>query len=130
MNTIHAQLKVKNGKTVAVEIPADEEIERIAMRMHKSGKPCLETILGWNVFYRPRNPYSCSTVSVDPFTGKRGPQSAPKKMVLPAEFTFGYKAPWKIVLSWDDGDDKPPKWFRYGEERLIREPKQETGQLF
>ena len=35
MDTIHAQLKVERGKTVAVEIPTDAEIERIAMRMHR-----------------------------------------------------------------------------------------------
>jgi hypothetical protein len=72
MDTIHAQLKAKRGKTVAVEIPTDEEIERIAMRMHAAGKPCLETILGCKVFYRPRQAQSYTTVSVDPFTGKRG----------------------------------------------------------
>lgn len=129
MNTIHAQLKVKRGKTVAVEIPADEEIERIAMRMHKSNKPCLETILGWKVLYRPRGQSSYSTVSVDPFTGKRGPRSALSKSAVPAEFTFAYNAPWKIVLSWEAGDNRPPTWFRC-EDKLIREPKQETGQLF
>jgi hypothetical protein len=119
MNTILAQLKVKRGKTVAVEIPADEEIERIAMRMHKSGKPCLETILGWDVFYKPRKPYSCSTVSVDPFTGKRGPQSAPSKSAVHAEFTFGYDAPWKIVLSWEAGDNRPPTWFHYEDKMIV-----------
>ena len=79
MDTIHAQLKVKRGNTVAVEIPTDAEIERIAMRMHKSGKPGLETILAWKVFYRPKKKSSYSTVSVDPFTGKRGEESAPGK---------------------------------------------------
>ena len=121
MDTILAQLKVKHNKTVDVEIPTDEEIKRIAMRMHKSGKPCLETILGWKVSYRPMERYSYTTVSVDPFTGKRGPQSAPSKSAVPAEFTFGYEAPWKIVLSWKAGDDRPPTWFRY-EDKLIREP--------
>jgi hypothetical protein len=127
MITIHAKLKVKHGKTVAVEIPADEEIERIALRMHKSGKPCLETILGWKVFYRPRQQFSYSTVSVDPFTGERGPQSAQSKSDMPAEFTFGYDAQWKIVLSWNAGDDRPPTWFRY-EDKLIREGSKIKGQ--
>jgi hypothetical protein len=128
MNTIHAQLKAKRGETIAVEIPSDEEIGRIALRMHTSGKPCLETILGWKVFYRPRQDLSYSSVSVDPLTGKRGEESAPGEAASPAEFTFGYDAPWKIVLSWNAGDDRPPAWFRY-EDKLIREPKQETGQL-
>ena len=130
MNTIHAQLKVKHNKTVAVEIPTDEEIERIAMRMHKSGKPCLEAILGWDVFYKPRKQYSYTTVSVDAFTGKQGTPSAPRKSAVPAEFTFGYKAPWRVVLSWEDGDDKPPTKFTYGEDKLILSPKQESGKLF
>jgi hypothetical protein len=125
MKTIHAQLKVKRGKTVAVEIPTDEEIERIAMRMHAAGKPCLETILDCKVFYRPRQEQSYTTTKVDPFTGERGKPSAPSKSVSPAEFTFGYDGPWKIVLAWQAGDDKPPKWFRY-EEKLIR---QTTGQM-
>jgi hypothetical protein len=128
MNAIHAQLKAKRGKTIAVEIPTDAEIEHIAMRMHKSGKPCLEVILGWKVFYRPRQEFSYSTVRGDPFTGMRGEESAPGKSASPAEFTFGYDAPWKIVLSWNAGDDKPPTWFRY-EDNLIREPKEETGPL-
>jgi hypothetical protein len=130
MNTIHAQLKVKRGKTVAVEIPTDEEIERIAMRMHKSGKPCLETILGLEVFYKPLKPNSFSTVSVDAFKDKKGTPSTPSKFDEPSEFTFGYNALWKVVLLWKDGDDKPPTKFLYGEDKLIREPKQKTGQLF
>jgi hypothetical protein len=124
MNTIHAQLKIKRGKIIDVEIPTDDEIERIAMRMHKDGKPCLETILGWKVFYRPRQEYSYSYVRVDPFTGEKGEKSAPTKTASPAEFTFGYKAPWSIVLSWDAGNEKPPGWFRY-EGKLIRSPKRE-----
>ncbi len=128
MNTVHAQLKVKRGKTISVEIPTDEEIERIAMRMHNVGKPCLETILDCKVFYRPRGEFSYSTVNVDPFTGKRGHQSPPSKSAAPAEFTFGYDGPWKIVLSWNAGDDEPPQWFRY-EDNLIRQPKNGTGKL-
>lgn len=127
MNTIHAQLKVERGKTIAVEIPTDEEIERIAMRMHKTGKPRLETILGCKVLYRPQEMFSYSTVSVDPFSDKQGKLSPPNKAATPAEFTFGYDGPWKIVLTWQAGD-KPPKWFRY-EDSLIRQPKNETGQL-
>jgi hypothetical protein len=123
MNIIPAQLKVERNKTVDVEIPTDEEIESVAMRMHKSGKSCRETILGWNVIYIPRKPNSYSTVRRDIFTGKEGAQSASKEFVSPAEFTFGYNAPWKVVLSWKDGDDKPPTKFTYGEDKLIREPK-------
>jgi hypothetical protein len=127
MNTILAKLKVKHNKTVDVEIPTDEEIKRIAMRMHKSGKPCLETILGWKVFYRPRGQFSYTTISMDPFEDKQGTPSTPRKFDEPSEFTFGYKAPWKVVLLWKDGDDKPPTKFLYGEDKLIREPKQKTG---
>jgi hypothetical protein len=128
LKTIHAQLKIKRGKTAAVEIPRDEEIERIAMRMHAAGQPCLETILGCKVFYRPRMKQSYTMTKVDPFTGERGKPPAPRKSVFPAEFTFGYDGPWKIVLSWRAGDDKPPTWFRY-EDKLIRELEQTTGQL-
>jgi hypothetical protein len=120
MKTIDAQLKVKRGKTIAIEIPTDEEIERIAMRMHAAGKPCLETILGCKVFYRPRLAQSYTMTKVDPFTGERGKPSPPRKSMSPAEFTFGYDGPWKIVLSWQTGDDKPPTWFRY-EDKLIRQ---------
>ena len=129
MNTVQAQLKANRGNTVAVEIPTDEEIERIAVSMHAAGKPCLETILGCKVFYRPRQTQPYTTVIVDPFTGKRGEESAPSRSEIPAEFTFGYEGPWKIVLSWETGDDRPPTWFRY-EDQLIRTPKQTTGELF
>jgi hypothetical protein len=125
MKTIHAQLKVKRGKTIAIEIPTDEEIERIAMRMHAAGKPCLKTILNCKVFYRPRLEQSYTMTKVDPFTGERGKPSPPRKSMSPAEFTFGYDGPWKIVLSWQAGDDKPPTWFRY-EDKLIR---QDTDQM-
>jgi hypothetical protein len=128
MKTIHAQLKVKRGKTVAVEIPTDLEIQRIAMRMHKRGQECLETILGCQVLYRPRTEPSYSTAGVDPFTGARGQQSPPHRLAVPAEFTFGYDGPWKVVLLWKAGDDKPPQWFRY-EDNLIRKPGNETPKL-
>jgi hypothetical protein len=123
MNTIPAKLKVKRGKIVDVEIPTDEEIEIIAMRMHKSGKECLETILGWNVMYRPRENFSHSTTRFNPFTGERGEKSVLKNFATPAEFTFGINDPWSIVLRWGEGDDKPPTWFRY-EDKLIRPNKQ------
>lgn len=119
MKTTHAQLNVKPGKTVAVEIPTDEEIERIAMRMHAAGKPCLETILGYKVFYRPCSELSPTMTKVDPFTHERGQPSAQSKSASPAEFTFNYQGEWHIVLSWQAGNDKPPKWFRY-EDKLIR----------
>ena len=77
MNTIQARLRVGRRKTIPVEIPTDEEIERIAMSMHSAGKPCLETILGWKVFYRPRREKPYTTVNIDPFTGTRGEESAP-----------------------------------------------------
>jgi len=125
MKTIHAQIKVKHGKTVVVEIPTDEEIECIAMRMHAADKPCLETILGHKVFYRPRLEQSYTLTAVDPFTGEQGKPSAASKSASPSEFTFGYDRPWQIVLSWQAGDDKPPTWFRY-EDQLIR---QSTGQM-
>jgi hypothetical protein len=128
MDTIHAQLKAKRGETIAVEIPTDAEIERIAMGMHAARKPCLETIVGCQVFYRPRQTQSYTTVSVDPFTGKRGEESAPSQLEIPAEFTFGHDGPWKIVLTWKAGDEQPPTWFRY-EDRLIRAPKQTTREL-
>jgi len=119
MNTIHAKLRVRRGKIVDVEIPTDEEIEIIAMRMHKSGKECLETVLGWNVMYRPRETFSHSTTPFNPFTGEQGEKSVLKNFATPAEFTFGKNDPWSIVLRWSEGDDKPPKWFRY-EDKLIR----------
>src|SRR5437867_524137 len=97
----------------ANNLPTDKEIESIAMRMHSAGKPCLETILGFKVFYRPRKPLSWSTTEVNPFTGERGPQSEQYHSVAPAEFTFGYQAPQKIVIAWQAGDDQPPQWFRY-----------------
>jgi hypothetical protein len=91
MKTNHAQLKVKRGKTIAIEIPTDEEIERIAMRMHAAGKPCLKTIRNCKVFYRPRLEQSYTMTKVDPFTGERGKPSPPRKSMSPAEFTFGYQ---------------------------------------
>ena len=100
MNTVQAQLKIKRGKIVDVEIPTDEEIERIAMRMHGDGKPCLETILGWNIMYRPRENFSHSVTRFNPFTNEQGKKSALKNFATPAEFTFGYDAPWSIVLRW------------------------------
>jgi hypothetical protein len=125
MKTIQAQLKVKRGKMVPIEIPTDEEIEGMAMRMHAAGKPCLETVLGHKVFYRPRSEGGYTLTEVDPFTGEQGKPSAPRKFVCPAEFTFGYGGPWMVVLSWQAGDDKPPAWFRY-EDKLIR---QDTGHM-
>lgn len=128
MDVIQAQLRTKRGGTIAVEIPTDEEMERIAMRMHAARKACIEEVLGWKVLYRPRGDLKYSTTSLHPFTGQQG-DTHDHKSNVPAEFTFGYDADWKIVLMWRDGDDAPPVWFRY-EDRLIRAPKRDTGQLF
>src|ERR1700677_3832270 len=117
MKTTHAQLKIKRGKTIITEIPTDEEIERIAVRMHKTGKPCLETILGCKVFYRPRMQGTMTITNIDPFTGEKGTPSEPYKTSTWAEFTFGYEGPWQIVLLWQAGDDKPPERDRDEDKR-------------
>ncbi len=104
-----------------MEIPSDDEIESIAMRMHKEGKPCLETIRGWKVLYCPQWASSFTGVRVDPFTGEQGERSAARPIAIPTEFTFGYGAPSNVVLSWNVGDERPPTWFRY-ENGVLRPP--------
>ncbi len=130
MKTIKAKLKIKRGGATTIEIPADEEIERIAREWHREGKPCLETILGWQVIYRPRDETRTMTLTeVNAFTGACGKKSSPREMKIPAEFTFGYDADWKVVLTWLNGNDEPPKWSRY-EEKLIRVNEEEQNLNF
>jgi hypothetical protein len=100
----------------------DEEILKIALNIHKIGKPCLETVLGWKVFYKPRQRAAYTTTNVNCITGEKGSESDPKEIIMPAEFTFGYDAPWKIVFSWKNGDDNPPSKYTYGEDKLVRVP--------
>jgi len=99
--------------------PPDAEIERIARRMHSERIPRLETILGFPVFYRPRERTQWTMRPIDPFTGDQG-HSSERTSDTPAEFTFNYGALVKIVISWQNGDDQPPKWFRYPESQPER----------
>lgn len=77
---------------IAVEIPTDAELERLALHFHKQGKSEVENFGPWTVQYQS---------SRSQYTGG------------PSMFIFGVCAPWKVELSWDDGDDKPPRWIRH-----------------
>ena len=106
------------NEIISNELITDEDIEQIAIRMHATGKYCLETIRGKKVLYRPRCHQCYTMTDVDPFTGEKGKEAEHKITNHPAEFIFGYGMPTKTVLSWQAGDDKPPKWFRY-EDKLV-----------
>lgn len=114
MQTIHSSLEGNHKQAIAADIPGDAEIQHIANRMHTACTPCLETIRGYKVTYRSRQTHPYSTQFIDPFTCLPVNNPEPHAVDIPAEFTFGYGCPRKIVLSWSDGDNKPPKWIRYG----------------
>lgn len=92
-------------------LPGDKEIEQIALRMHAARKKCIEAVQGCQAGYRPSADSSYSTTPVDPFTHEKG-NTEHHISRIPAEFTIigGGK---RIMLTWSDGDDAPPKWHRY-----------------
>jgi hypothetical protein len=92
-------------------LPSDKEIEEIALRLHAARGKCVEAVQGCQAGYRPSSVRPYSITDVDPFTHKKGSTSQHQTKV-PAEFTIIGDGK-RIVLSWSDGDDAPPKWHRY-----------------
>jgi uncharacterized protein (TIGR02996 family) len=78
-----------NDPVLAVEVPTDPEIERLALSFHREGRSRIETFGPWTVQYLNAG-------------GASGP----------TRFIFGVAAPWRVELVWKDGEDKPPRWSR------------------
>ena len=112
MHTIHAKMKGKQGGLVTIEIPTDVEIGKIAARMHRGRTECSETVLGWKALYRPSRVLAPPSAGVDPSSSVTCEVSKARHRFIPSVFILGYGAPWKITLSWQDGDDQPPTWMR------------------
>lgn len=119
MEYINAQLQTGKRTSVPVKIPIDSEIQKLAMKMHESRSPRLETHLGWKVFYNPSELLQITLTPVNPFTGIKG-ESTHKPSNRAAYFVFGYNSDWNVTLTWINGDDKPPLWSRK-EDKIIKE---------
>jgi hypothetical protein len=69
--------------------PTDAELERLAFSFHQLGKSEIEHFGPWTVQY-----LNCQTADG------------------PSQLVFGVCAPWRVQLSWNDGENSPPHWSR------------------
>ncbi len=79
-----------NDPVISVYVPTDPELERFAFVFHRQGKSKVDQFGPWTVQYLNRR--------------SRGGD--------PSMFLFGVFTPWYVELSWDAGDDKPPRWIQ------------------
>ena len=110
----NGELTPKNP-TVTVEVPTDEEIERVAMAAHRDGTRHKDVIDGWVVRYCPAEAELCQVTGIYELSRKgyrqvQGPE--PPVLQEHAEFTWGVSAPWSVTLLWEQGDKRPPTWKR------------------
>lgn len=101
---------------VELQVPTDEEILSIALRMHARRKSCVEVIEGFIIQYRPSGETKYQiTETVTYAPGRWGEREGPQPPVLrkAAELTFGVDAPWRVELVWDHGEENPPTWTRH-----------------
>ncbi len=124
MNTIHAKIRGKQGNLMTIEIPTDDEIRKIAERMHHDRTDCSENILGWKATYRPSRIFAPAPISAAPlpFTNDTAETSKANLRRIPSVFIIGCGAPWKITLTWQDGDERPPTWSRDEASLICKEP--------
>ena len=111
-----------------IEIPTDEEMDRIAAELHAKHKPALINVLGWQVFYNPGRDLNWTTTKVDPFNGAVIDAKEEHSSKINPYCVFGYKsADWKVCYLWNKGDDQPP--IRHHEKGDIVLSEMETGEL-
>ncbi len=111
MKSRTVQLRKKRGNGWVyqnIEIPTDEEMDRIVAELHAKHEPALIDVLGWQVFYNPGKDYSYTTTEIHPFNGTVGAkEKGSTKSISSCE--FGYESTvWRVSYSWDNGDDQPP----------------------
>lgn len=104
---------------VAIQVPTDDEILALALRMHRQHETQAEDVEGFVAHYRPAGGVALKITEVREFSADRWdarvdpPPPVNRKF---SEFTFGVGAPWRIDLVWQHGDDQPPTWNRRDDE--------------
>jgi len=105
------RLRKKRGRGwlyQVIEIPTDEEMDRIAAELHAKHESVLLTIMEWKVLYRPGADFNFVTEKMDPFDGTKGE----KKEISTKQISyceFGYDSnDWKVSYTWKDEDDQFP----------------------
>lgn len=131
MESRTVRLKKKRGRSWVyqeIEIPTDEEMDRIAAELHAKHEPALINVLGWQVFYNPGFDYNCITTKVDPFNGAVIGDKEEHSLKTKPYCVFGYESTdWKVSYSWNNGDDQSP--IRQHEKGDIVLSEVETGEL-
>lgn len=83
-------------------------MERVALELHGAGVPALIEVLGWRVLYVPARPIRYSVQEFDPFEGRRVGTPERHESMSVSHCTFGYEQEWGVMLSWANGEDRPP----------------------
>ncbi len=97
---------------VVATLPTDDEIRRLAWTLHQARQPVVQEVDGWIVVYRPAS--RGSLVPVDLQNNVEKPELA-KSFPVPAWFEFGLSSSWGFRVSWDHGEDEPPRLYKPGE---------------
>jgi predicted HNH restriction endonuclease len=118
METRRVRQKFRNGRRWEFrefDIPTDEEIGRLAERLHTARQAHSELLDDWHVSYTPSRSFDYRRESYDPLD----PASREVSQVhsaIPSHFEIRYGSwltpYWRIRLTWNKGDDQPPDWLR------------------
>lgn len=111
MESRRIRLKKKHGRVWDYQdiiIPTDEEMDRIAAKLHAKRKPALIDVLGWQVFYSPSKNLQWTATKVDPLSSTTGDTVAHRSKTI-SYCVFGYGSPdWQVCYSWNRGNHQPP----------------------
>lgn len=100
---------------VAIQVPTDDEILAVALRMHQQRETQADEVEGFVAHYRPSGGVVLKITEVREFSADRWdervepPPPVHRKF---SEFTFAVGAPWSVELVWEHGDDQQPTWIR------------------
>lgn len=101
--------------TLTLPVPTDAEIEHLAMEMHRQGTLQRRVVDGFIVMYYPvRDGLEISLDFGAMLQGQRKIEHV-KRSPEPAVLDFGWRAPWCVTLTWNDGPEHAPTWERRGE---------------
>lgn len=120
MQTRKARLRIRKGRGweyLPIEMPTDEEIQKLADRLHSARVQVTLKIQNWDVRYKPSHNSPVHRFSTDDMMKSfTRPVVESKTVEIPASFEIrlgDWLGPhWRITASWSNGHDQPPIWFR------------------
>lgn len=93
---------------LTIIVPTEEEVMALALQLHAAARPWRGELSGWPAKYTPRKAHQGQRNVTEVGVEVRSWVEA-YEWVNEAQFEVGVSLLWRTSVTWDDGDDRPPR---------------------